>query len=361
MLVQTTYTQGTTKEHYDRLLSEGWFRGTGVIYKSDIVCMDENIFSTLNIRLPLAGFQFKKRHSKLLRKNKGLFTYTLGPPAIDEEKENLYSQHLYRFKSFVHNSLADLINTGLEDITFETTEICIYKDNKLVALSYFDSSDTSAASILCVYDGKYSAYSLGIFTMLLEIEIAQSRGIQFYYPGYVMDLPSCFDYKLSLGRMEWLDHTGNWTTDCTNIAESTKAALIRKNISQLRNALSKTGIGVSTRIYPYFTVGYVLWYHPDLLKLPVYLKFSIDQKEWGASYDIESESYVLFMMSVAEEFSHNPGLVHSRDYRDGASYEMRLMRCDALWRFESYNALMIALGLAMSGEFEQLNQPEIHH
>lgn len=360
MLVQTTYTQGTTKEHYDKLLSEGWFRGTGVIYKSDIVCMDEDLLSTVHIRLPLSNFGFKKRHLKLLKKNNALFHYTIGPPSINAEKENLYCQHLDRFKSFVHNSLSDLINTGLEDITFETTEICVYYENRLIALSYFDSSDTSMASILCVYDQEYSTFSLGIYTMLLEIQIAQSKSIDYYYPGYVMDLPSCFDYKLSLGTMEWLDTSGNWINENSEIYAGTKACVVRRNLHQLQTALSIRNINSHKRIYPYFTVGYVLWYHPELLKLPAYLQFEIEGKEWGASYDIESASFVLIMTSVAEEFSHNPGLGASLDYQNGTSYEMRLMRCDAMWKYNSVNDLLDALGMALSGIIPEINESEIY-
>ena len=360
MLVQTTYTQGTTKEHYDTLLSKGWFRGTGVIYKSDIVCMDEDLLSTVHIRLPLANFLFKKRHLKLLRKNNAVFSYTIGSPSINQEKENLYSRHLDRFKSFVHNSLADLINTGLEDITFETSEICVYHDNKLVAISYFDSSDTSMASILCVYDQDYSTFSLGIYTMLLEIQIAKSKSIEYYYPGYIMDLPSCFDYKLSLGAMEWLDTKGQWIHEKSEIYAGTKAATVRRNLQLLQNVLNTRDIISNKRIYPYFTVGYVLWYHPELLKLPAYLQFKIDGKEWGASYDIESASYVLIMMSVAEEFSHNPGLGQSLDYQNGASYEMRLMRCDAMWKYNTTKELLDALNAAISGNIPEINESEIY-
>jgi len=360
MLVQTTYTQGTTKEHYDKLLSEGWFRGTGVIYKSDIVCMEENLLSTVHIRLALKDFVFKKRHLKLLSKNNGVFRYTVGPPSIDDKKEKLYLQHLDRFRSFVHNSLADLINTGLEDITFETNEICVYLNDNLVALSYFDTSDKSMASILCVYDQEYNSFSLGIYTMLLEIQLAQSKGIQFYYPGYVMDLPSCFDYKLSLGEMEWLDAKGNWIKENTEIYADAKAAIIRTSIDQLQNALMNKNIEYCIRIYPYFTVGYVLRSHPDLLRFPAYLNLGIDHRETGISFDIESGSFVLFLMSVAEDFSNNPSLMQSKDYREGALYEMRLMRCDAIWKYGTLEAMLEALDFIIAGNLPEINESEIY-
>ena len=46
--------------------------------------------------------------------------------------------------------------------------------------------------------------------MLLEIQLAQLSGRRYYYPGFVYDLPSEFDYKLNFNGLEYFDWWGNW-------------------------------------------------------------------------------------------------------------------------------------------------------
>jgi len=40
----------------------------------------------------------------------------------------------------------------------------------LIAVSFFDRGLNAAASLLCIYDSAYAKYSLGIYTMLKEID-----------------------------------------------------------------------------------------------------------------------------------------------------------------------------------------------
>jgi arginine-tRNA-protein transferase len=52
--------------------------------------------------------------------------------------------------------------------------------------------------------------SLGIFTMLLEIEYARTGAKQLYYQGYAYEGNSFYDYKKRFGSLESFDWRGNW-------------------------------------------------------------------------------------------------------------------------------------------------------
>ena len=56
-----------------------------------------------------------------------------------------------------------------------------------------------------MYDPEYDRYSLGFYTMLLEIEYCMELGLKFYYPGYVVPGYSRFDYKLRIGDVDYFD------------------------------------------------------------------------------------------------------------------------------------------------------------
>ena len=86
----------------------------------------------------------------------------------------------------------------------------VFDGDRLIATSFFHLGTRSMAGNYCIHDPEYSSRSLGTYTMLLELETALQLGFQYYYPGFVYDLPSEFDYKLNFNNLEYFDWWGNW-------------------------------------------------------------------------------------------------------------------------------------------------------
>ncbi len=84
------------------------------------------------------------------------------------------------------------------------------KGKQHVASSFFHIGQKSMAGNYGLFDPEHAERSLGTFTMLLEIMYAQQLGLEYYYPGFVYDVPSEFDYKLNFNNMEYFDWWGNW-------------------------------------------------------------------------------------------------------------------------------------------------------
>ena len=53
MLVQTHFPRSLSRSRYDQYLASGWFRGSVMLYKMDLLCIDEQLFSVVNIRMNL--------------------------------------------------------------------------------------------------------------------------------------------------------------------------------------------------------------------------------------------------------------------------------------------------------------------
>ena len=333
MLVQTVNINGTTRKQYDALLASGWFRGTGVLYRSELVCMDAQIYSVQNIRLALEDLSLSKKHRRLLRRNDDLFTITFGSPSVNDEKEELYRQQSKRFKAFVHSSLYEIIFNGFAYSEFETHELCVYHGSRLIAVSYFDTGDSALAGIMCLYDQAYAKSSLGIYTMLKEAEFAREKGLQYYYPGYVLDRPSSFDYKLTIGDCEWLGTDRSWYKKQDFGHTASQADILREKMAELHIQLSLKGYETQMKLYPYFTVGYVLRNKPALLKLPCYFLFHDGDLELGASYDLETSEFVVFTLETSPEDEYTQHLELSDDYRNSDIYELRIMRCGMMIPF----------------------------
>ena len=105
MLVQAAPITGLTPDQYDAFLESGWFRGSSMIYRSEFVCLDKQVLSIINIRLPLAGFHYRKSQRRVMRKVEKKFRIEIGDPSITPEKEALYQSNFDRFKAYIHTSL----------------------------------------------------------------------------------------------------------------------------------------------------------------------------------------------------------------------------------------------------------------
>jgi arginyl-tRNA--protein-N-Asp/Glu arginylyltransferase len=308
MLVQYYYPFSLSPSRLDRYLSAGWFRNSIMLFRSRLLCMEGDLFNVVNIRLPLQDYTLSKANRKLLRKNKELFTYSINRASINVEKERLYEAHKPRFKGFIYNDLHQFLYSDTISSVFHTYEIEVKDANgKLVALSYFDKGQQSMASLLGIYDPEYSKYSLGTFTMLLEMEYALKMDFKFYYPGYIFDKPSVFDYKLRLGNYEYYDWRGKWKpyTDFKQV-ESFSGHLKAK-VNQLKSELNQSGIKFSEKIYPLFPLGYMDKTIDPFVKSPMFLQIDNSpfyKKEVLFEYNADEDKYSVCLVSKCPEYNH---------------------------------------------------------
>lgn len=188
----------------DELLANAWFRSDINVYSSSVRFMGTSWHSSLMLRIALSDFTWKKSLRKLLRRNDDLFTVTIGPFSPSPEKEALWRL----FKSRVHQwvlipELSRILFKDRSAKLFNTWELCVYHGQRLVAFSVFDKGKTSIASLEAAYDPAFKQYSLGIYTMLLEIDHAMKDGKSYYYPGFLPRGVPMFEYKLRPGYVEF--------------------------------------------------------------------------------------------------------------------------------------------------------------
>lgn len=188
----------------DNYLEKGWFRSAQYIYTISSIPLEGVMYFPIRIRLPLKGYSFKKSLRKIIRKNKQFRTISR-KAIITPEKEELYKKFIVRFDTYISPNLLDALQEGGETTIYNTYEINVFDKDKLIAVSFFDLGKATMASIMGVFDPAYSKYSLGLYTMLAEIQFGKTNGFEHYYPGYVIpDYPK-FDYKMRIGEVEFYD------------------------------------------------------------------------------------------------------------------------------------------------------------
>lgn len=343
MLVQTYFPQRLSPSRYDTFLASGWFRGSVMLYKMDLLCIEEDLYSVVNIRLNLEQFEQSKSQRKKFKKVQDRFRVEIGKATYSEEKDALYQKHKYKFRGFIHATLDDYLSSGFPTTVFNTQEVCVYDGNKLIAVSFFDLGEKSVASLLALYDENYQRFSLGVFTMLKEVDFAQKLGYKWYYPGYILDKESSFSYKLDLGEFEHYNHNKHWVSYKQYEPEGSLAYTINEELDLVMDELASAGIKAVSKLYPYFSMGYMGYWKMNFIKYPRILILEIKENNiLGISYDGEAKQFDLFWCQRSPAYDHLINMEVSREFQESDNYLMELLHLEE-HKHTTYNAADMAL------------------
>jgi leucyl-tRNA---protein transferase len=194
----------------DERLATGWRHfGTEFFRYSENVYQNEWV-SVLPLRIRLADFKPSGSQQKILRRNSDLQT-VIQPIRIDDAKMDLFERHKQKFIENPPESLYTFLSEDPAQIPCPAVEISVYEGRRLLACSFLDVGKTAVSSIYAMYDPAHSPRSLGILTMLLEIDFARQGGKTLYYHGYAYQTPSYYDYKKKFAALEYYDwQSGSW-------------------------------------------------------------------------------------------------------------------------------------------------------
>lgn len=308
-------------ESLDWYLGKGWYRMGANIFTTHFLFFQERHYSAIWIRIDLRTFSFSKSQRKLLRRNAKLFDIDCGPRVIDAERNDLYQRYAAAFDGRLSPTISDSLEDfdGRETIfnTWETT-VRDRVSGQLVGVSYFDLGDDAAASILGIYDPQLKSFSLGYYTMLLEMQHCMDKGMHYYYPGYVVPSYKRFDYKLRLGPSEFYDlRTDGWKPydqadiDINGPTESQKNAL--EALAVRLQAI--TGRRGEINTYPLFEAGlYDVW-NEDFVPYPFFYPLGTDSSGYSliVIFDPRDREYLVLQCHhmVEEQLMFNAGYLNS--------------------------------------------------
>jgi len=209
-LINEEFRSGSvTPEQVDMLLAEGWRHFGTRFYRYSLNIYQGEIVLVMPLRIRLADFRLSKSQRRVLRRNEDL-TCNIGPIDITHETHELFASHKTRFISDVPPSIYSFLSTEPATVPCPALETSVKRGDQLLAASFFDIGAASISSIYGIFFPSETTRSLGIFTMLKEIEWAIENGKEYYYPGYAYDGESFYDYKKRFSALERFDWYGNW-------------------------------------------------------------------------------------------------------------------------------------------------------
>jgi arginine-tRNA-protein transferase len=221
------YTERVAPEQLDTLLADGWRHFGEQFFRYSLGVHEAEIRRVIPLRIRLANFSPSKSQRRVLRQNVDL-EVAIRPVNINDESADLFQRHKLRFKFGVPDSLYDFLSDDPANVPCAALEVAVHHHGELVAASYVDVAASSVSAVYGMFDPDFASRSLGIFTMLKEIEFAISNGKEFYYQGYSYEGESFYDYKKRFSATESFDWRGNWksfssdeelTTDDTEKAD----------------------------------------------------------------------------------------------------------------------------------------------
>ena len=165
---------------------------------------DCDLQTIMPLRLDLASCTFTKSQRRVLNKNADLRTEIV-PAAIDDELRALFHRHKQRFTHNIPDTLETFLGPDPAHGPCECRMVRVFDGPRLIAASYLDIGQHSASSVYGLFEPEYCKRSLGIFTLLLEIQHCRTANLRWLYSGYATHEPSVYDYKKQFRSTEFLD------------------------------------------------------------------------------------------------------------------------------------------------------------
>ncbi|MDX9966426.1 MAG: arginyltransferase [Sulfuricurvum sp.] len=208
--------QECSREQCEALILRGWRRFGSMYFRP--ICQECRACESLKI--DVQNYTFSKSERRILRKN-GSWNTLIRPPTLTRDHLELFERY-HRYKHHTRswdepkvdpkNYYASFVQ-GHGDFGFE---ILYFDDERLIAVDLVDILDEGISALYCYYDPDYPSFSLGRYTLLEQIRLAQRLGLKWIYLGYYVEQCRSLSYKGSYkpalqlqGRPEE-DETPHW-------------------------------------------------------------------------------------------------------------------------------------------------------
>lgn len=196
--------QEVSPKQMDFLWAHGWRHFGMYFFRYARVAKSDGCSHVIPLRINLSSFTLSTSQKRVLKKNQDL-RCEIQDAIIDEEKAALFDRHKTRFSENVPDSIYDFFTPEPASIPCHAKEICLYLDDRLLAVSFLDVGASATSSVYAIFEPTESKRSLGTYLILLSIRYSLELGVKYYYPGYAYQEPSHYDYKKRFSGLEFFD------------------------------------------------------------------------------------------------------------------------------------------------------------
>ncbi len=199
----------------DQLLEEGDQRVGQTVFRTECPFCQ----ACEPVRVDVAAFSPSRSQRRVLARNADL-RLEIGTPSLTRRRVALWNRHRRARGLLTSYSRKDPVGyqEWLVESCAPTIEVRYYEGDRLCAVSILDMGVTSANSAYHYYDPADQRRSMGVYSVLREIEVCASLGIRWYYLGLWASDAAALRYKSTYYPHERLIR-GAWTPFATPAAD----------------------------------------------------------------------------------------------------------------------------------------------
>ena len=237
---------------HDDFLSIGYFRMGSAMYEENMTFHQGAFLNSFRTRLALRGHEFSKSQRKLMRRNGNRFRVEYCDDSLLPEQFDI-EQRYREYRGRLGGSALYSVIRGLyvEENYFPTRQLRLYDGDRLVGFSFYDVGEKYGASLMGVFEPEYERFSLGYYTMLLELEYLKKHKFSYYAPGSVTPGQRAMDYKRRVGALEYFNpFRRRWLPlDQQNEDEDLPVKTVQEQLGALKKLLRNSGIPAEIGLY----------------------------------------------------------------------------------------------------------------
>ena len=188
-----------------RATERGWRRfGRDYIYPECSSCNE-----CKSLRIDASKFKYSKSQRKTINKNDDTKIMIKEPLATQEHIELYNKYHAYKSKKngWKHQDInrSKYYETYVNGAFEFGKELRYYIDDKLVCVDLIDILEDGISAIYCYYDPDYPRFSLGTYSLLYQIHLANNLGLNWVYIGNWIKGYKDFKYKENFQPLQVLE------------------------------------------------------------------------------------------------------------------------------------------------------------
>jgi len=178
-------------EHYDWLMSQGFRRSGDQIYRPHCIncsaCMSLRVLT--NLYLP------SKSQKRLIKKNHQ-FTVKVSKE-LQENYYSLYEQYINKIHTdgSMYPANHEQYQSFLDCQLTKQIYIEIWHEELLISVAVTDVLKHALSAVYTFYHPDYREQSIGVFSIINQIDIAKQMQKEFLYLGYQIDQCQKMNYK----------------------------------------------------------------------------------------------------------------------------------------------------------------------
>jgi len=197
--------ENATQSYNTALINRGW-RRFGSYYFHPIC---ESCSECKSLRINVDEFKLSKSQKKSIKRNKET-EIIIQKPTLTQAHLDLYNKyHAFKHQkdNWTHRNISprEYKENFVEGAHDFGKEVLYIQDGEIIGVDLIDILDDGISSIYFYYDPDFPRLSLGIYSLLYQIELAKVLELPWIYLGYWVDGCKAFAYKSNFQPQEILN------------------------------------------------------------------------------------------------------------------------------------------------------------